>query len=115
GVPRGYFFDNDELNPEAREPVEQALDTLRQAGASVRDIELPHAAMARTVQRVIMLGEAYAYHQFDLASQPEKYGKYTRRQLLQGGLYSAADYIQAQRVRSIVKAEVAEAMLDLDV
>jgi aspartyl-tRNA(Asn)/glutamyl-tRNA(Gln) amidotransferase subunit A len=115
GVPRQYFFDSPELNPEVLGAVNQALEELARAGAVVRDVALPHAAAARIAQRVIMLGEAYAYHQADLARQPHKYGKYTRRQVLQGALYSAADYVQAQRMRSIVVAEVREVMQDVDV
>jgi aspartyl-tRNA(Asn)/glutamyl-tRNA(Gln) amidotransferase subunit A len=34
---------------------------------------------------------------------------------LQGALYSAGDYVQAQRVRSVVKREALAAMADVDV
>jgi aspartyl-tRNA(Asn)/glutamyl-tRNA(Gln) amidotransferase subunit A len=115
GVPREYFFDSPELGAETRDAVLKAIDQLAEAGAHVHDIALPHAAAARIAQRVIMLGEAYAYHQADLAKQPGNYGKYTRRQLMQGAIYSAADYVQAQRMRSIVKAELMETMGNLDV
>jgi aspartyl-tRNA(Asn)/glutamyl-tRNA(Gln) amidotransferase subunit A len=81
----------------------------------VKDVSLPHAALSRTAQRVIMLGEAYAFHQTNLAAQAYRYGQHTRRQLLQGALYSAGDYVQAQRVRSVVKREALAAMADLDV
>jgi aspartyl-tRNA(Asn)/glutamyl-tRNA(Gln) amidotransferase subunit A len=114
GVPRS-FFELSELNAETRDAVLRALDELTRAGASIADVQLPHAAEARIPQRVIMLGEAYAYHQADLQQQPEKYGKNTRRQIVQGALFSAADYVQAQRLRSIVKAEVLSAMAQLDV
>jgi aspartyl-tRNA(Asn)/glutamyl-tRNA(Gln) amidotransferase subunit A len=115
GVPREYFFDSPELNPEVLQAANQAIEELARAGAVVRDVKLAHAAAARIAQRAIMLGEAYAYHQADLARQPDKYGKYTRRQLLQGALYSAGDYVQAQRMRSVVNAEVREIMQDVDV
>jgi aspartyl-tRNA(Asn)/glutamyl-tRNA(Gln) amidotransferase subunit A len=115
GVPRAYFFDSPELNAEVRDAVFQAIDQLGRAGAVIRDVALPHAAVGRVAQRVVMLGEAYAYHRADLASQPQNYGKHTRAQVLQGALYSAADYVQAQRMRSIIKAEVLEAMRDLDI
>ncbi|MBV8714276.1 MAG: amidase [Chloroflexi bacterium] len=115
GVPRAYFFDTPELNAETRAAVEKAIDDLGRAGAVVREVSLPHAAEARIAQRVIMLGEAYAYHQANLQMQPIAYGKNTRRQITQGALFSAADYVQAQRLRSIVKTEVLTAMADLDV
>jgi len=115
GIPREYFFDSPELDTEVRDAVLKAIDQLTDAGATVKDVVLPHAAVARVAQRVIMLGEAYAYHQANLAQQPMNYGKWTRRQLIQGAIYSAGDYVQAQRMRSIVKTEVAEKMVDLDV
>lgn len=62
-----------------------------------------------------MMSEAYAYHEPDLRQRPELYGKWTRYMFLQGALYSAADYVQAQRVRSLAKAECAAALADVDV
>ena len=62
-----------------------------------------------------MFGEAYAYHEPDLQTRPALYGKYTSAQLRQGAFYSAADYVQAQRVRSLIKAEAAQALRDVDV
>jgi aspartyl-tRNA(Asn)/glutamyl-tRNA(Gln) amidotransferase subunit A len=115
GVPRAYFFDAPELNSEVRSAVEQAIADMQRAGASVRDVVLPHASIARSAQRVIMLGEAYAYHEGDLQSRPEVYGRWTRLQLVSGALYTAADYVQAQRVRTLIKAEVEDAMRDVDV
>ena len=114
GIPRS-LLELPELNAETRQAVERAIQDLSGAGASVQDVALPHALDARAAQRVIMLGEAYAYHQPNLQQRPELYGKNTRRQIVEGALYSAADYVQAQRLRSIVKAEVAAAMLALDV
>jgi aspartyl-tRNA(Asn)/glutamyl-tRNA(Gln) amidotransferase subunit A len=115
GVPREYFFDVPELNPQVKQAVQAALDQLASAGATVVDVELPHAAVARAAQRVIMFGEAYAYHEPDLQTRPELYGTYTSQQLRTGAFYSAADFVQAQRVRSLVKAEADRALSEVDV
>ena len=115
GVPRTYFFDQPELNDEIRQAVLAAIDRLAAAGAAARDVVLPHAPMARQAQRAIMLSEAYAYHQVDLASRRSEYGRHTRGQLLHGALYSGADYVQAQRVRTVIKREVREVLADVDV
>jgi aspartyl-tRNA(Asn)/glutamyl-tRNA(Gln) amidotransferase subunit A len=115
GVPRSYFFDQPELDEEVRTSVDVAIAEMERAGAQVTDVTLPHAAIARNAQRVIMMGEAYAYHEPDLQTRPELYGRWTRVQIASGALYSAADYVQAQRVRSLIKREVAAAMADLDV
>jgi aspartyl-tRNA(Asn)/glutamyl-tRNA(Gln) amidotransferase subunit A len=115
GLVREHFFDVPELDGEVRQAVLDGVDRLAAAGASVVDVTLPHAAIARTAQRAIMLGEAYAYHLPDLQSRPQLYGKYTRQQITQGALYSAADYVQAQRVRSVIKAEVLAGLSVADV
>src|SRR5207237_806962 len=69
----------------------------------------------RIAQRVIMFSEAYAYHEADLQARPALYGKYTRGQIQQGAFFTGADYVQAQRVRSIVKEEALEMMSQVDV
>jgi aspartyl-tRNA(Asn)/glutamyl-tRNA(Gln) amidotransferase subunit A len=115
GLARDYFFDIPELNPEARTAVLAAVDQLAAAGATVVHVPLPHAAEARIAQRLIMFGEAYAYHERNLQTRPELYGKYTRMQILQGALFTNADYVQAQRVRSLVKREAAHALANVDV
>jgi aspartyl-tRNA(Asn)/glutamyl-tRNA(Gln) amidotransferase subunit A len=115
GLSREYFFDVPELEAEVRQAVLDGADRLAAAGATVVEVDLPHAAIARTAQRAIMLSEAYAYHLPDLQSQPHLYGKYTRQQIVQGALYSAADYVQAQRVRSLIKDEAMAALSKADV
>jgi len=92
-----------------------ALDRLAAVGATVVDVELPHGAIAQYAQRAIMLGEAYAYHEPDLQTRPELYGKYTRQAIQQAAFYSAADYVQAQRVRSYFCQEVARVLGEVDV
>jgi aspartyl-tRNA(Asn)/glutamyl-tRNA(Gln) amidotransferase subunit A len=115
GLNRAYFFDVPELNSEVRQAVLAAIDRLAAAGASVIDVPFAHAAIARDAQRVIMFSEAYAYHELDLQERSEKYGKYTRQQIQQGAFFAAADYIQAQRVRALVKAEAEQALAAVDV
>jgi len=115
GVPSTYFFEATELNAEVRQAVLDGIDRLVAAGAGRVDVDLPHASVAATAQRAVMFGEAYAYHQPDLQSRSELYGKYTRQQLQLGALYSAADYVQAQRVRSLFKEEALRALSQVDV
>jgi aspartyl-tRNA(Asn)/glutamyl-tRNA(Gln) amidotransferase subunit A len=115
GVPREHFLDLPELDGEVRQAVQVALDLLAAAGATVVDVELPHAAIAQNAQRAIMYGEAYAYHEPDLQTRPELYGKYTRQTIQQGAFYTAADYVQAQRARSLINEEVARVLAGVDV
>ena len=115
GIPSEYFFDVPELNPEVKAAVLHAVDSMQSAGATVVEVKIPHAALARDAQRIIMFAEAYAYHEPDLQSRPELYGKYTRQQIRQGAFFSAADFVQANRVRSLIKAEALAALSDVDV
>jgi len=115
GIPMEYFFEIPELDAEARQAVQQAIAVMQSAGATIVDVSIPHAELARHAHRVIMYAEAYAYHEADLQTRPELYGKYTRQSIRQGVLFSAPDYVQAQRVRSVVKAETVQALARADV
>jgi aspartyl-tRNA(Asn)/glutamyl-tRNA(Gln) amidotransferase subunit A len=115
GVPRDYFFTVPQLDAEVKAAVLAALDAMAAAGATVVDVTIPHAAEGRAAQFVTMLAEAYAYHEPDLQTRPEMYGVYTRETIRRGAFFSAADYVQAQRVRTLVKAEAAAALADVDV
>ena len=105
GVPRDYFFTVPELNAEVKAAVEAAIEQLAAAGATVVEVSLPHALEARMAGRLTSTCEAYAYHLPDLQARPELYGKYARRSIMLGSLFNGSDYVQAQRFRSVFKAE----------
>jgi aspartyl-tRNA(Asn)/glutamyl-tRNA(Gln) amidotransferase subunit A len=115
GIPLEYFFDVPELDPQVKAAVLEAVDVMEAAGAMIVDVKVPHAPLARHAQRIIMFAEAYAYHEPDLQTRPELYGKYTRQSIRQGAMFSAPDYVQAQRVRALVKSETITALADVDV
>lgn len=115
GVPREYFFTAPELEADVKTAVLAAVDTMRDAGATVIEIDLPYCESAAAAYRVTIGAEAYAYHERDLREHPESYGKHTRLRLLAGLLYTAADYVQAQRVRSVVRDAWMAAMRAVDV
>jgi aspartyl-tRNA(Asn)/glutamyl-tRNA(Gln) amidotransferase subunit A len=115
GVPRDSFFTEPSLDAEVAAAVLSAVDHMAAAGATVVDLSLPHAPLGDAVLLATMLSEAYAYHEPDLLKQPQVYGKYTRQMLLRGGFYSGADYVQAQRLRSVITRECLDAMANVDV
>lgn len=93
----------------------KAIEEMVAAGAEIKDVTIPHAAEARLANWVTMLSEAYTYHEQDIQTRPEVYGRYTVETIRRGAFMSAADYVQAQRVRVLVKAECATALDGLDV
>jgi aspartyl-tRNA(Asn)/glutamyl-tRNA(Gln) amidotransferase subunit A len=114
GVPTRYFFDAPGLEPEVKAAVEAAITVLRNGGASVQEVDLPHAEEAKDANMVILFSEAFAYHRGDLASRYDDYGKFTAPTLARGALFTASDYVQANRFRSYFRKQVASVMETVD-
>jgi aspartyl-tRNA(Asn)/glutamyl-tRNA(Gln) amidotransferase subunit A len=112
GVPRNYFFED--ADAENVRAFEDALGTLRKLGAEVRDLKIPAINLSRSFM-LIVLAEAFAYHEQDLRLHPELYGEMLRERMLTGALVTGPEYVQAQRVRMQICAEVAEVMKTVDV
>jgi aspartyl-tRNA(Asn)/glutamyl-tRNA(Gln) amidotransferase subunit A len=111
GVPRAYFMDG--VSDEVAAAFEAALATLGALGASVRPVDIPSIHAAPSFM-VIMLAEAFAYHERDLRERPERYGEVLREKLMVGALFTAAEYVQAQRLRARLRAEMAAVLRDVD-
>jgi aspartyl-tRNA(Asn)/glutamyl-tRNA(Gln) amidotransferase subunit A len=112
GVPRDYFFEG--ADPEVAQAFEAALGTFRALGATVRDVEIP-AIWSAPAFMVILLTEAFAYHERDLRERPELYGEVFREKLLAGALFSGWEYTQAQRLRARLAADIGAALSTVDV
>ena len=112
GVPRAYFFEG--IDPEVERAFEEALETLRRLGAEVRDVQIPslHATQSFLL---ILMAEAFAYHERDIREHPELYGDVARERILTGALVSATEYVQAQRIRAQMCRETAEVLGSVDV
>jgi aspartyl-tRNA(Asn)/glutamyl-tRNA(Gln) amidotransferase subunit A len=112
GVPRAYFVDG--IDAEVAQAFEGALTTLRELGAEVRDVTIPslHTTPAFLL---ILMAEAFAYHERDIREHPELYGDVLRERILTGALVTAAEYTQAQRLRAQLCREMAEVLRDVDV
>src|SRR6185436_5065780 len=112
GVPRNYFFED--ADADLVQEFERALDDLRKLGAEVRDITIPSFNASRSFF-LILVAEAFAYHEQDLRTKPELYGEVLRERIMTGALVTASEYTQAQRIRMQVCADVAETMKTVDV
>jgi len=112
GVPRDYFFDA--IDPEVERAFNEALDTLRRLGAEVRDVRIPSLAATHSFL-LILMAEAFAYHERDIRAHPELYGDVLRERILAGALVTASEYMQAQRIRTEICHETAEVLRGVDV
>jgi aspartyl-tRNA(Asn)/glutamyl-tRNA(Gln) amidotransferase subunit A len=115
GLPMPYFFDSPDLQDEVRAAVLAAVDELAGRGAIVSQVVVPYAAEAKNANQITLVAEAYAYHRNNLVSRWTDYGRFTRPNIGRGALYTGADYVQAQRLRTVFREGVAAVMSDVDV
>jgi aspartyl-tRNA(Asn)/glutamyl-tRNA(Gln) amidotransferase subunit A len=115
GVDRLTAYSGDAIDPAQPAVFEAALLTLAEAGAEIVDVELPYYPEMMIVDFVTMAGEAGAYHRDDLVERWLEFGAGARYFVAGGFLYSAADYVQAQRVRRVGQEALAGLYETVDV
>jgi aspartyl-tRNA(Asn)/glutamyl-tRNA(Gln) amidotransferase subunit A len=115
GVLTDGFRDAPALDDEARSSLVEAADVLRRAGATVVEAAIPCAPAARAAAWVASRVEAFSFHRADLRARPELIGRGARRVFHVGAVFTAADYVQAQRVRALSVAQVGAALREVDV
>ena len=116
GLPRHFFFDpRPSVDPEVQSVVETAVKELESLGARVEEVTIPSLEYVRSANSIIMLTEAYSFHADDLRNRPGDYGQQARVRFRVGGLLSAADYLQATKIRQVAKREFAQALEKVDV
>ena len=91
------------------------MKTFEELGATVIEIDGQPFSLARKANQTLLLCEAYAYHENRLQEAPEKFGSSVRRRMLEGAFLSAADYITAQRARSVLNEQIRQNFSRVDV
>lgn len=99
GYARGFFIEHPAVNDEIVGLLDKTAATLAELGATVEEVTLPAYDLYQACGQVIMFAEAYAIHEQDLKTRPMAYGRYTYQRIVAGAVLSAADYIQALRLR----------------
>jgi aspartyl-tRNA(Asn)/glutamyl-tRNA(Gln) amidotransferase subunit A len=97
--PRSFFVTQEGVSPEVVASIDAAVQQLARLGAAVEEVTLPDFELFNACGRVILLAEAYAIHEKDLLSRPLDYGRYTYQRMMVGATLSAADLVQAFRLR----------------
>jgi len=114
GVVRHFFEVDVPCEPEVLAATETSIAALARLGAVVRDVTLaPYADYG--VMTLISRAEAYAIHEKTLVANPELYGSLGRQRLMAGAFVRAADYVNAQRHRARLVAELAATLREVDV
>lgn len=113
GVIPDYFFAH--LQKPVHDAVSAALDTLQAAGARLIEVEAHHLQGNISAQLTIESAEPSTYHQRWLRERPEDYGDDVRLLLEVGEMLLATHYLQAQRYRTLLRAEFLDAFKSVDV
>ncbi len=113
GVARAYDAES-AVDDEQHEAVERAVAALSQLGAEVSDVALPRRDLYDAAAWTIILAEGFSVHQHDLRQRADQYGRTARERLSIGAFVTAADYVQAQRLRALLIAETDNALMGFD-
>ena len=137
GLPREYFVEG--MDPEVAAAIRDAAKTLEAAGATVREVSLPHTKHALAAYYVIAPAEAssnlarydgvrFGHRAKDVKqlkdlyerSRAEGFGPEVKRRIMLGTFalsagYHDAYYVKAQQVRTVIRRDFDEAFADVDV
>jgi aspartyl-tRNA(Asn)/glutamyl-tRNA(Gln) amidotransferase subunit A len=115
GLPRDYYFEYATI--EAGQAAREAISELEKQGAVLSDIELPHLKYTHGVELAILYPETLAYHaRYLRQGKAEEYTKGFLSFALDPARYvSAADYVQAQRLRKFIIRDFEKAFSAVDV
>jgi aspartyl-tRNA(Asn)/glutamyl-tRNA(Gln) amidotransferase subunit A len=114
GLVRHFYTEDMLAHPEQAQAIDRAAQVLHDLGAEVREIRLAPLQDYATCARIIIRCEAFAIHRRWLAERPADYGNLARQRLLDGAAVSAADYIDAQRLRGRLTRRTLEVFAGLD-
>ena len=115
GVPRDYIGDcAPRTESIVLKLVGKAIDDLNSLGARVEEVKVPALHLATIANAVIYYNEVWAAHKSDAAWVLKNGAAQRRARIYLGVLTNSADYIQAQRVRSRLRAEFAEVFRKVD-
>jgi len=106
GVVRHFWEEDLKVGEEVSQAMEAALDVLRQLGAKIEDVRMRPLQDYLDVKMTIAESEIFCVHQKELIARPGDFGMHFLAQTLAGCLFEASDYVQAQRERRLMLAEM---------
>ncbi|PZC48515.1 MAG: aspartyl-tRNA(Asn)/glutamyl-tRNA(Gln) amidotransferase subunit A [Chloroflexi bacterium] len=114
GVIREFFYENS--SKEIQEKTDASLDSLKAAGAKVKEISLPKSYyIHESARSVVMNVDAAAFHKNMYEKNPNDYGPHLRKIIEVGMLIPGEPYLQAQRVRTQFRKDATALLDDVDI
>jgi len=112
--PRSFFVGVNGISPEVIAGVDRAVQDLTRLGATIEEITLPDFELFNACGRVILTAESYTVHEENLIKRGADYGRLTYQRMMPGAIVSAADLIQALRMRRELHDAVARVLETYD-
>jgi len=115
GVPRDYIDEcAPRTDPIVLRRVDEAIAQLKALGARIEDVKVPTLHLATIANAVIYYNEFWAANRGDAAAVLKTGAAQRRARIYLGLLTNSSDYIQAQRIRSRCRAELAQVFQKVD-
>jgi aspartyl-tRNA(Asn)/glutamyl-tRNA(Gln) amidotransferase subunit A len=115
GVVRHYWEEEGPVDAELAQAMEAAIDVLRQLGARIGTARMRTRQEYNDVKMVIAKSEIVVIHDRELRERPQDFGADFLGRNLPGYLFTAADYVRAQRERRSMVDEMQPLYDEFDV
>ena len=115
GLIRHFYTGDFASPPEIVAAIDGVAETLAGLGAEVEEVAVSPLVDWHAVGRVLVPAEAFAIHEERLQTRWDEYGRLARNRLMLGSLFRAVDYIQAQRRRTELLAELEAVLARCDI
>ncbi|RJP14545.1 MAG: Asp-tRNA(Asn)/Glu-tRNA(Gln) amidotransferase subunit GatA [Candidatus Abyssobacteria bacterium SURF_5] len=113
GIEPAFCFNG--ADDEVEQAVRRALSLFERLGAKIVEVNLPNIELTSPIESVIITAEAASYHEENLRNRPLDFGEDVRVLLEAGAAFTAVHYLKAQRIRSLIRKEFADAFRKIDV
>jgi aspartyl-tRNA(Asn)/glutamyl-tRNA(Gln) amidotransferase subunit A len=115
GVVRHYWEEEGNIHPEAARAMEDAIEILEKLGARIGTARMRSRQAYNDVKMVIAKSEIVIVHERNMRERLSEFGADFIGRNLPGFLFSAADYVRAQRVRRRMVEEMVPLYQKFDV
>lgn len=99
GLIRHFYEEDTSATAEQKAAMEKAIGVLRELGALVEDVRLRPLLAYYDVKIVIAEAELLSVHHDDFVNRPYGFSSDIRRRILPACIFTALDYMSAQRMR----------------
>lgn len=114
GLPRQMFLDG--VDAHVQKTFESACDRLRDAGASIIDLDLPELGELAGINHAggFAAAESWAWHRKLLEQNEERYDPRVAVRIRRGAMQSASDFIDLQKARASWIARISARLSRID-